>query len=53
MRDIFVPRFQYLAAQKEMTEFDKGVAGLKAFWEDIVLEFNDDSKEEYLELSLG
>jgi hypothetical protein len=54
MSDIFVPHLQYLGAQKEMAELDKGGAGQdKAFWEDIAIEFNDYSKDEYLELSLS
>jgi hypothetical protein len=54
MSDIFVPRLQYLGARKEMAELDKGGAGQdKAFWEDILIEFNDYSKDEYSELSLS
>jgi hypothetical protein len=54
MSDIFVPRLQYLGARKEMAELDKGGAGQdKAFWEDISIEFNDYSKDEYSELSLS
>jgi hypothetical protein len=37
-----------------MPELDKGGAGQdKAFWEDIAIEFNDYSKDEYSELSLS
>jgi hypothetical protein len=45
MSDIFVPCLQYLGAQNEIAELDKGGAGQdKAFWEDIAIEFNDYSK---------
>ncbi len=54
MSDIFVPHLQYLGARKEMAELGKGGAGQdKAFWEDIAIEFNDYSKDEYSELSLS